>query len=529
MPVADPSAAQASPGSALTRSTVLVVDDTPANLDALVELLERQGHDVLAVSSGEAALRIARTARPHVILLDVVMAGIDGYETCRRLKADPETREIPVLFVSAKDEMENVLTGFAAGAVDFISKPFESAEVLARVGAHLRISELTRELRATVHALQQENTRRERAEEALQTVDGRLSAMADQEAERWDVSGFIGSSGTVRRILADIARVRNFGSINVLVTGESGTGKELVARAIHGGSPRSGGPFIAVNCVAIPTELAESTFFGHVRGAFTGATADRKGCFELADGGTLFLDEIGDMPVGMQAKLLRVLEDGKVTPIGSTRERRVNVRIVAATNADLDRQIATGAFRQDLYFRLCQFCVRLPPLRERKDDIPQLAHHFVKLFAREMGLLAPGITPAVFRSLTLHAFPGNVRELKNIIERCLIESGGETIEIEHLAKSLPSPIADLQPASGLAGGVTAGATLPAGGGGATASASQSSGGESPSPVADLPLNLEEAETLLMRRALAETGGNVAEAARRLGVNRTRIYRKLGAT
>lgn len=497
------------------RPTVMVADDTPANLDTMVELLERQGYDVLAVASGEGALRVARDAKPHVILLDVLMPGMDGYETCRQLKSMPETREIPVLFVTARDEAESLLSGFAAGAVDYISKPFEAAEVLARVGAHLQIARLTRELRTTVDALRRENDRRQQAEDALQTSDGRLAALASQEAERWDVGGFVGRSATLRRILADIARVRNFGSINVLVTGESGTGKELVARAIHGGSPRAGGPFVAVNCVAIPNDLAESTLFGHVRGAFTGATGDRKGCFELADGGTLFLDEIGDMPFGMQAKLLRVLEDGLITPIGASRSRRVNVRIVAATNADLDRQIATGVFRQDLYFRLSQFCVRLPPLRERQEDIPLLAEHFVKLFAREMGLVPPVIAPAVLRSLAAHAFPGNVRELKNVIERCLIESGGEAIGLNHLATALPRPMPVV-------------ASAPPQPSQATSVVSAPGAREITTSVADLPLNLDEAETLLMKRALAETGGNVAEAARRLGVNRTRIYRKLGS-
>ncbi|QOV89536.1 sigma-54-dependent transcriptional regulator [Humisphaera borealis] len=534
MTAADPAPADTTTSTASSRLTVLVVDDTPANLDTLVGLLERQDYDVLAVSSGEAAVRVAASAMPHIILLDVVMSGIDGYETCRRLKALPETREIPVLFVSARDGAESLLSGFAVGGVDYISKPFEAAEVLARVGAHLRIAQLTRELsarnadllrqdaelRSTLDALQQENARRERAEDALRTVDGRLAAMANQEAERWDVGGFIGRSATLRRILADIARVRNFGSINVLVTGESGTGKELVARAIHGGSPRAGGPFIAINCVAIPADLAESTLFGHTRGAFTGATADRKGYFELADGGTLFLDEIGDMPVALQAKLLRVLEDGKITPIGSSREKRVNVRIVAATNANLDRQIANGVFRQDLYFRLSQYCVRLPPLRERTEDIPLLAEHFVRLFAREMGLVPPAISPAVFRSLAMHAFPGNVRELKNVIERCLIESGGEAIELEHLATALPTPLQTLPVP-------TPAAPLPVATPTIASSAATPPASDALSPVADLPLNLEEAETLLMKRALAETGGNVAEAARRLGVNRTRIYRKLG--
>jgi DNA-binding NtrC family response regulator len=531
------------------RPVVLVADDTPANLDMLVALLEREGYDVLAAASGETALRAARAAGPHIALLDVMMPGIDGYETCRRLKADPATAHVPVLFISARDESDSAVSAFAAGGVDYISKPFHPPEVLARVGAHLRIAGLTRALSdqnaalaasnealATSNAalaaanadLRTEIGRREQAEDALQTAGDRLSALAGREAERWDVAGFVGKSDTLGRILADVRRVGNYGSVNVLVTGESGTGKELVARAIHDGSPRARGPFIPVNCVAVPADLAESMFFGHLRGSFTGATSDRKGYFELADGGTLFLDEIGDMPATLQAKLLRVLEDGRVTALGASREKRVDVRVVAATNADLQRKIATGAFRQDLYFRLAQFCVELPPVRARKEDIPLLVEHFARVFAREMNVDPPAVDPAVLAALAAHDFPGNVRELKNLVERCLIESGGGTIKVRHL-RFLP------RPGGGGAGGGGGPSGFPAPTDDAGFAPAPSAAGSAPAggatvvhpSVSDLPLNLEEAETLLIRRALAETGGNIAEAARRLGVNRTRIYRKIG--
>ncbi|HEX8914118.1 MAG TPA: sigma-54 dependent transcriptional regulator, partial [Humisphaera sp.] len=406
------------PPSPQPRPAVLVVDDTPANLDLLVGLLERHGYDVLAAASGEVAVRAAAAARPALVLLDVVMPGIDGYETCRRLKADPSTATIPVVFITARDEVESLVGGFAVGGVDYISKPFQAEEVLARVGAHVRVAQLTRELSernaelerrsadllAANEQLRREADRRARAEDALETADARVRALAGREAERWDVEGFVGRSGTLRRILADVGRVRNFGSVNVLITGESGTGKELVARAVHVGSPRAAGPFVPVNCVAVPEDLAESMFFGHLRGSFTGATADRKGYFELADGGTLFLDEIGDMPAALQAKLLRVLEDGRVTPVGASREKRVDVRVVAATNANLHRQIEAGAFRQDLYYRLAQFCVELPPLRDRREDVPLLADHFVRVFAREMGVEPPTIDPAVLKMLGGHDF-----------------------------------------------------------------------------------------------------------------------------
>jgi DNA-binding NtrC family response regulator len=292
--------------------------------------------------------------------------------------------------------------------------------------------------------------------------------------------------------------------VNVLITGESGTGKELVARAVHFGSARAKGPFVPVNCVAIPSELAESMFFGHVRGAFTGATMDRKGFFESAHGGTLFLDEIGDMPALLQAKLLRVLEDGFITPLGSTRERKVDVRIVAATNADLETHIQSGTFRRDLYFRLAQFPVDLPALRERPEDIPLLARHFMQLFSQEMGITTPSLDPAALKMLSRHSFPGNVRELKNVIERALIESGGEPVRAHHihLGKTVSVAAAPHRSEPAFAS-------------------------DEDDSVDELPLNLEAAENLLIKRALAVTQGNIAEAARRLGINRTRIYRKLG--
>jgi DNA-binding NtrC family response regulator len=500
------------PAEALA-ANILIVDDNPANLDVLGRVLESQGHRVMAASGGELALRVAAAERPELVLLDVVMPGLDGYETCRRLKADPLTADLPVLFISARDATESLVLGFEAGGVDYLTKPFRDEEVLARVRAHLQIARLTREMRvknealaASNEALRREAQRRETAEDALQTADQQLSVLSDRESERWGIGGFVGRSKTIRRILQDIRRVQNFGSVNVVITGESGTGKELVARAIHFGSTRSAGPFIPVNCVAIPEDLAESMLFGHVRGAFTGATMDRKGFFELAHGGTLFLDEIGDMPVSLQAKLLRVLEDGRVMPLGSSREKQVDVRIVAATNADLSAQIEGGAFRQDLYFRLAQFSVEVPPLRTRREDIPLLAAHFVHLFSREMGIPAPQVGADLLGALEAHEFPGNVRELKNVIERALIESGGADLKAEHLRLG-PRRLTGKVPHSQAAGpaGVAA---------------------EPPLGVADLPLNLEEAENLLIRRALAETGGNIAEAARRLGINRTRIYRKI---
>lgn len=483
----------------MTSPRVLIADDTPASLALLAGVLEPRGYEILTATTGREALQLAARACPDLVLLDVVMPGHDGFHVCRELKAAEETRDVPVIFITSRRDTESVVRGFRLGAVDYIEKPFQAEEVVTRVATHLKVSRLTRELRQRNAELEAEINRRREAEQAREKADQRLSSLAAREVQRWGLSGFVGASPHLRRILDDIARLQQFGKTSVLITGESGTGKELVARAIHHHSPRAAGPFIPVNCVAIPAELAESLFFGHTKGAFTGATADRKGWFELADGGTLFLDEIGDMPAALQAKLLRVLEDGEVTPVGATAPRHVDVRVLGATNADLMAGITAGKFRQDLYFRLARFVVATPPLRDRQDDLPLLASHFLALFAGEMGLMAPVLTPQALAALAAHAFPGNVRELKNVMERALILSGGQPVRPEHL-QLLPAPLA---PPSAVP--TVVGAAL--------------------STAGDLPFNLEAAEQILIQRALERTGGNVAEAARLLEVNRSRIYRK----
>ncbi len=298
--------------------------------------------------------------------------------------------------------------------------------------------------------------------------------------------------------MEDIDRLHQFSNTSVLITGESGTGKELIARAIHFGSARARAPFIPVNCAAIPADLAESMLFGHAKGAFSGATSNHRGYFQLASTGTIFLDEIGDMPSALQAKLLRVLEDAMVTAVGSSAPLKVDVRVIAASNACLQERIAGGTFREDLYFRLARFTVTAPPLRDRLEDIPLLAFHFLRLFAAEMGIKAPLLGQEALNALTAYDYPGNVRELKNIIERALIESGENIILPKHLRFTPRSAPPAIHAPRGDKAGV----------------------------AASLPLNLAEAEEILIQRALQETGGNIASAARLLGVHRTRIYRKL---
>ena len=478
---------------------VLIVDDQPANLAVLGDLLEPAGLQLLSATNAADALRIARKARPHLILLDVVMPGTDGLAVCRELKADTGLRDIPVIFITGRAESSFRIEGFAAGGVDYIVKPFEAAEVLARVRTHLDLARTRRELAGRLDDLRAEVARREAAEAARHEADQRLSVLSAREARKWNVAGLVGRSRALTALLREVERLQGFGRTGVLLTGESGTGKELVARALHTGSPRAQGPFIPVNCVAVPGELMESMFFGHVKGAFTGATADRKGFFELAHGGTLFLDEIGDMPAALQAKLLRVLEDGRITPLGGAGEKQVDVRVIAATNARLEEKIAAGTFRQDLYFRLARSFIRVPPLRERPEDIPLLAAHFIAHFAAEMGRPAPAITAPALAALAAHPFPGNIRELRNVIESALIASGGRELTPAHLRFLAAAP----------APGPSSPAPLPA-----------------CADDEELPLNLDAAERTLIRRAVSQAGGNIAEAARLLGVHRTRIYRVL---
>jgi DNA-binding NtrC family response regulator len=479
----------------LSGSRVLVVDDVPANLDVLCQSLETAGYRVMVASSGEVALKLVERSAPDLILLDVVMPGIDGFETCRRLKQAQTTRQIPVIFLTARDDTTALAEGFRAGGVDYVVKPFQKEEVLIRLQTHLERSRLAQALaekhtalKARTRELEEEIARRQALTRERNHLSDHLSHLSQREAARWGLHGFVGQSQTLRAILDEVGLLQTTQHLSVLILGESGTGKELIARAIHKGSARHRGPFVAVNCAAIPRDLAESLFFGHLKGAFSGAERDQAGYFELAHGGTLFLDEVGTMPADLQPKLLRVLEDGLVQPLGSRQARQVEVRVLAATNADLLRQIQEGRFRQDLYYRLARFTVRVPPLRERREDIPLLASHFLQLLAAEMGIEHPALSPAALDLLEKQDFPGNIRELKNVVERALIESRGKEIRPEHLHLAEAAPPA-------------------------------------PSPP-ELPLNLEQAEQLLIQRALERTGGNVSEAARLLGIDRNKIYRRL---
>ncbi|MBI1929038.1 sigma-54-dependent Fis family transcriptional regulator [Candidatus Poribacteria bacterium] len=416
----------------LTGSQILIVDDQLPTVDILRRTLEVKGYRISLAPSGEIALELAARTAPDLILLDLLMPGIDGFETCRRLKGHESSQEIPVIFITAHDETDRVIEGFRVGGVDYISKPFQTEEVLIRVETHLKNAQLTKALLQKNIELQQEIQRRKQAEDALQMADEQLTLISQQEAKRWGIEGFVSQSPTMSEILANIRRLHHNDTTRVLIQGETGTGKEMIARAIHYGGPRSKGPFFTLNCSAIPSGLAEATLFGHIRGAFTGAETDRKGYFELANNGTLFFDEIGEMPFELQAKLLRALENGVFMPVSGTHEKHTDVRILSATNVDLTAKIVAGKFREDLYYRLAGFVVTVPPLRERKEDIPLLVSHFLSRLATEMRVEKPALSEGALAALTSYPFPGNIRELRNIIERALIESGCRTIQPEHL-------------------------------------------------------------------------------------------------
>lgn len=467
----------------LTDAKLLVVDDLPANIDVLYQALRAEGYQVLAATDGETALGVVAQEKPDLVLLDVMMPpGMDGFEVCRRLKANADVADVPVIFLTAIGETPMLVKGFEAGGVDYVTKPFQFEEVLVRIRTHLEHTFLTRALAEKNLALEDEIAHRT-------VLDNRLTMLSEQEKERWGIEGFVGESRTLQDILQKIDLLQNADKLSVLIMGESGTGKELIARAIHTRSTRAKEPFVVINCATIPEQLAESMLFGHLKGSFTGAERDQMGYFELANGGTLFLDEIGTMPPDLQPKLLRVLEDGLIRPLGADKDRHVDVRILAATNDP-------KGFREDLYYRLARFTVELPPLRDRKEDIPILGRHFLRLFAAEMRMAVPELTTDAIAKMGKYDYPGNIRELKNLVERALIMSGGATIEGHHLQMEQTSG-ADVKPLEGQ--------TL---------------------DVEDLPLNFDQAELALIQRAIRVADGNLTEAARLMGINRAKIYRKL---
>jgi DNA-binding NtrC family response regulator len=417
--------------------SVLVVDDTPTNVAVLLEMLGREGCRVLVARDGDSALEQAQYARPDLILLDVMMPGIDGFETCRRLKRDARTAGIPVIFMTALGDLEDKVKGFEAGGCDYVVKPFEHEEVLARVRTHLQLETLRRELADSNRRLEvRVDERTAELRQALAEVESLRQKLQQENrylrqeiGDASDSREIVGSSPALADALLKIEMVACTPT-TVLVHGETGTGKELIARAIHERSPRRDKALVKLNCAAISAGLVESELFGHVKGAFTGATDRRVGRFELADGGTLFLDEVSELPLDTQTKLLRVLQEGEFEPVGSSKPIKVDVRIVAATNRDLQQDVAAGRFRSDLYYRLNVFPIEIPPLRMRRDDIPLLAEHFMARAARKLGKPFTRIATESLAKLAAHDWPGNIRDLQNTIERAAILSSGAEIRID---------------------------------------------------------------------------------------------------
>jgi two-component system nitrogen regulation response regulator NtrX len=441
------------------KATVLIVDDEAGVRSALSGVLRDEGYVVEAVESGEACLdRVAR-APYDVIVLDIWLPGMDGLATLGRLR---ERRvDAPVVMISGHGNIESAVRAIKLGAFDFVEKPLSLEKTVLVIGNAVRQSRLEAENRAL------------RAH-----VDRRLT--------------MVGESYVMTQLREQVAMAAPTNG-RVLIYGENGTGKELVARTIHGLSRRRGGPFVEVNCAAIPEELIESELFGHVKGSFTGAVSDRRGKFELADTGTLFLDEIGDMSLKTQAKVLRVLQEQVVEPVGGAGGVRVDVRVLAATNKDLTAEIRAARFREDLYFRLNVIPIFVPPLRDRIDDIPRLAEHFMLELAREYGRRPKKLDASAVAALQGYRWPGNVREMRNVLERLVIMVPGDVITAPDL------PFLD------------------------GAMAIDDAGGSVPVPLYEARDRFEREYIL---RALAMQQGNISRTAEALGVERSNLYRKM---
>jgi len=463
---------------------VLVLDDEPGILAALRRALEREPDlRVRVCADPRAAVESVAQLRPDVLLTDLAMPGLDGLTVLRRVKALDPT--IEVLVMTAYGSVDAAVEALRAGAFDFLTKPFDSID---RVVARVRGAVTRRRLHTRLHELE------------------------SAKDERFGRGGLVGRSAAIEEVVGTIRDI-SASCINVLVRGESGTGKEVVARAIHQNSPRRHEPLVAVNCSALVETLLESELFGHVRGAFTGATANKRGLFEEAHEGTIFLDEIGELSPQMQAKLLRVLQSGELKRIGENAVRTVDVRVIAATNRDLDAALASGGFREDLYYRLNVITVTLPPLRERREDIPVLLEAFLTRFAARQQKTFDGVEPAFVDALLAHDWPGNVRELENVVQRAVVIERTRTLT----AQALP-PALRRAGESGRAPIVTA---PPGDGDGATWWRS-------------LPERYQEARERALaafhkawlERLLERTSGNISEAARVSGVERSNLKRML---
>jgi len=441
---------------------ILVVDDEPAIRDTMRMILDYDGYDTVLAASGQEGLQIIERDPPDLVFLDIKMPGMDGLEVLSRVRATNDT--VPVVIVSAHGSASAALEAGRLGAFRFIEKPLSKDYVLDAVREGLELGNLRKENR-----------------QLRSVLDARHQLVGDGQA--------------LRTIMEQVRRAAPT-TATVLLLGESGVGKELVARAIFRHSQRAKERFVEVNCAAIPEELIESELFGHERGAFTGATEKQVGKFEQADGGTIFLDEIGDMSARTQAKVLRVLQEGEVERLGSNKTLKVDVRVIAATNKDLEEEIAEGRFRDDLYFRLSVIPIYVPPLRERVEDIPALVQHFSQQFSQSNGRRAARFSPGAMQALMQARWRGNIRELRNVVERLMIMVPGDMIKAEDLAFLGPAP----------AGPQTADAT----------------------PLRPLHDARDDFERDYILKTLAAQQGNISRTAEFVGMERSALHRKLKA-
>ena len=455
--------------------TVLVVDDDAHIRSSIGKFLIARGHTVIEAANGEKAVEVVKSQAVDIVITDVKMPGMDGFEVLRRVRSIAP--EIEAIVITGVKESENAFRALREGAFDFFSKPFKVEDLNVAIQRTVRYQTLRRE---------------------KDRVQAWLDQFEAQERERNSLNAIIGESEVVVKMKAQIQQVAATGHTTVLIVGETGTGKELVARAVHSESDRAHGPFIPVNCSAIPGNLFESAFLGHKEGAFTDAKADQKGHFELADGGTLFLDEIGDMPLEMQVRLLRMLEERCIRPVGSSDEIPVDVRVVAATNRSLTVAVEEGNFREDLYYRLNVFVIQVPPLRERVGDILVLARHFLADYARDLRKPSMRFSKEAEEFLQRQVFPGNVRMLKNTVERAAILCGDREINADDLGfdfvERSPTAKTSSMPAESIVEQVVR-------------------------SLSDEQMNWPAVEKALIQEALRRTSGNQAHAAEILGISR----------
>ncbi len=443
-------------------SVVWVVDDEPAIRELLNVIVSTSGYDVETFSGGAEVLACA-DPMPGAVLLDLMMPEVDGVAVLKELKRRHPS--LPVIILTAVNDVSRAVEVTKLGAYDYLVKPIDSERLKTTLQRALSHGNLTEE----------------------------VVRLKSELGDQFHLKNIIGSSSAMRRVYEQIEKVSN-SDITVFVSGESGTGKELVAKAIHYGSLRSDGPFIDVNCAAIPEGLQESELFGHEKGAFTGALATHPGKFEQAAGGTIFLDEVGEMSPSAQARLLRVLQERCLQRVGGTKTINLDVRVISASNRDLESMVADGGFRRDLFYRLVVFPIELPPLRQRSEDIPLLVEHFIEKYAHDALTGVTGIQPGAMEALRDHTWPGNVRELENIIHRSLLLADGPAIGIEDLPTDLGAGV-------------------------------DGPGLESSAPIS-VAMSLDELEKAAIEKALKRHGGNLSDVARQLGIGRSTLYRKL---